>query len=182
MYSQPSEIPPPLRLVNRRSSDVLPPYRFVPGLQAHPLRAEHLHLAISQNASLQEQWNFGVDLFNYNYFWEAHEVWEGLWKTCKTSDPQNAAFVQGCILWSASILVNHLGRIAISGKMLKRAIFLMEKEYCDREDLIFDVDIPAILRQTQHLFLEVSIISEKVDLVDSPWRNDWLASTIEPLQ
>ncbi len=23
----------------------------------------------------------GIDLFNHGYYWEAHEVWEGLWHT-----------------------------------------------------------------------------------------------------
>jgi predicted metal-dependent hydrolase len=25
---------------------------------------------------------FGCDLFNHGYYWEAHEVWEGLWHVC----------------------------------------------------------------------------------------------------
>src|SRR5207248_11542283 len=25
---------------------------------------------------------FGIDLFNHGYYWEAHEVWEGLWHAC----------------------------------------------------------------------------------------------------
>ena len=35
-----------------------------------------------------EQWHlcrpylYGIDLFNDGYYWEAHEVWEGLWHAC----------------------------------------------------------------------------------------------------
>ena len=25
---------------------------------------------------------YGIDLFNYGYYWEAHEVWESLWHAC----------------------------------------------------------------------------------------------------
>ncbi len=25
---------------------------------------------------------YGIDLFNHGYYWEAHEVWEGLWNAC----------------------------------------------------------------------------------------------------
>ena len=26
-----------------------------------------------------EDYLFGIDLYNYHYYWEAHEAWEGLW-------------------------------------------------------------------------------------------------------
>ena len=29
----------------------------------------------------------GIDLFNYGYYWEAHEVWECLWHACGRQGP-----------------------------------------------------------------------------------------------
>ena len=43
----------------------------------------------------------GVDLFNHGYYWEAHEVWEGLWRTIDRSDPRSA-FLQGLIHLAAA--------------------------------------------------------------------------------
>lgn len=29
----------------------------------------------------------GIDLFNYGYYWEAHEAWESLWHACGRQGP-----------------------------------------------------------------------------------------------
>ncbi len=43
---------------------------------------------------------YGIDLFNHQYYWEAHEAWEGLWKMERR--PSDCAhFLQGLIQLSA---------------------------------------------------------------------------------
>src|SRR5437016_5797881 len=79
----------PPRLVPERP---FPPYSFVPGLFPHPISdpAGHsygqphptpLPLDVDQWAA-NADYLFGIDLFNHGYYWEAHEVWEGLWHAC----------------------------------------------------------------------------------------------------
>ncbi len=48
---------------------------------------------------------YGVDLFNYCYWWEAHEVWEGIWVAVGRQTPMGQ-FMQGLI----QIAVAHLKR------------------------------------------------------------------------
>jgi predicted metal-dependent hydrolase len=66
-----------------------PPYTFVPGRTPRPLRDPAGH-QFGQPAEKPPpldpaHWRDsrtylrGVDLFNHGYYWEAHEVWEGLW-------------------------------------------------------------------------------------------------------
>jgi uncharacterized protein len=99
----------------RYSTRAFPPYRYVPGLNAHPRRdrAGHsFHLAAfvaepwePQNWQRLEAWLFGVDLFNYSYWWESHEELEALWLAAgRTSE--HARFVQGLIKIAAGFL-NH---------------------------------------------------------------------------
>ena len=68
----------------------LPPYAYVPGGPwPHPTSSPHGHSfgrAASKAAAAQEaqganspRFLRGVALFNAGYYWEAHEVWEGLW-------------------------------------------------------------------------------------------------------
>ena len=67
-----------------------PPYTFVPGRTPHPIRDPAGHLfgqAPELPPSLDPaHWQdnraylHGVDLFNHGYYWEAHELWEGLWR------------------------------------------------------------------------------------------------------
>jgi uncharacterized protein len=72
--------------------DPFPPYTFVPGQQPHPISDPQGHsyghrFEIPERPE-PEQWKTckpylrGIDLFNHGYYWEAHEVWEGLWQAC----------------------------------------------------------------------------------------------------
>lgn len=46
---------------------------------------------------------YGVDLFNYGYWWEAHAAWERLWKAAPAADLA-AVFLQGLIQLSAALV------------------------------------------------------------------------------
>jgi len=91
-----------------------PAYAFVPGRDPHPTRspAGHSYSAGPEPAAdyfpsgewrANEDYLFGVDLYNYGYLWEAHEAWEGLWHAAK-SDELQAEYLQGLIQCSAAAL------------------------------------------------------------------------------
>lgn len=89
----------------------LPPYTFVPGRTPHPLRdpAGHLFGKPSELPPPLEptRWQesraylHGIDLFNHGYYWEAHEVWEGLWRAAGRAGP-TADFLKGLIKLAAA--------------------------------------------------------------------------------
>jgi len=75
---------------NRRYTDrPLPPYSHRPGFTPHPTRDPDGHSYGQPELELPdlntadwrecEHYLFGVDLFNEGYWWECHEVLEGLW-------------------------------------------------------------------------------------------------------
>lgn len=110
-----SPIPPPEHSPERRVPDLpFPTYRFVPGLQIHPnLSLDHGFPDIP----LDLCWDYGWDLYNHHFWWEAHEVWERFWKAMPLDSPEQwdkehpqRRFVQGHILLSASKLLEHMGR------------------------------------------------------------------------
>lgn len=90
-----------------------PPYAFLPGRDPHPTRdpAGHSHGHDEGPAAYlaAERWHenedylFGVDLYNHGFLWESHEAWEGLWHAAK-HDPQQANFLQGLIQCAAAWL------------------------------------------------------------------------------
>ncbi|MEM9353028.1 MAG: DUF309 domain-containing protein [Planctomycetota bacterium] len=73
----------------RYSDRPLPPYSHVPGLTPHPVSDPrgHMHGQEEEEPSAlePEAWEqsptflYAIDLFNYGYYWEAHEAWEQLW-------------------------------------------------------------------------------------------------------
>ena len=118
----PKPIDAPSKLLPRRLPDVdFPQYRFVPGLQEHPnVSQDH------QNACevpIEQCWDYGMDLYENHFWWEAHEVWERLWlelpldsdEKWSKEHPQRR-YIQGHILLSASKLLSHLGRPSTSMK------------------------------------------------------------------
>ena len=90
-----------------------PAYRFLPGRDPHPTRDPRGHSYAAAEAPARhlppERWRenedylFGVDLYNHGYLWEAHEAWEGLWHRAK-HDRDQAEFLQGLIQCAAASL------------------------------------------------------------------------------
>jgi hypothetical protein len=97
----------------RYCSRDFPPYRYVPGMHPHPTNSPEGH---SYGAEDEEnaKWNsdlwrdnedylFGIDLYNYHYYWEAHEAWEGLWIGAVRNSSEHR-FLQGLIKCGAALL------------------------------------------------------------------------------
>ena len=69
-----------------------PAYAYVTGRFPHPTRDPRGHSfghrpsepppVTTENWPSSQQYLLGCDLFNHGYYWEAHEVWEGLWQAC----------------------------------------------------------------------------------------------------
>lgn len=87
---------------SRFSNRPFPPYRFVPGRSPHPRRDPRGH-SFGQTAPrpispLPEEWRgsddylYGIDLYNHGYWWECHEVFEGLWHTAGHQTEQGNFF------------------------------------------------------------------------------------------
>ena len=108
----------PARLLPER---MLPPYSYVPGKFPHPLRDPQGHsfghqeptISTSQIASWDkcESYLWGIDLFNYGYYWEAHEAWEALWHAVGRSGT-TADFCKGLIKLAAAGVKAREGRTA----------------------------------------------------------------------
>ena len=63
--------------------------------------AEEPPIAPNDTNAIQAGHGWAVDLFNYGYYWEAHEVWEGNWHAFGRSGSK-ADFVKGLIKMSAA--------------------------------------------------------------------------------
>jgi hypothetical protein len=111
----------------------LPAYRYVPGLQPHPLRdpSGHSYRPISpaqphaawKPADWQglPEWLLGVDLFNAFYFWEAHESWEALWSVApRRGGP--ALLLQGLIQAAAAMLKIHLQSADAAARLSRQGL------------------------------------------------------------
>ena len=99
--------------VDRYTDKEFPAYRFVPGLHPHPVYSPEGHSygldeeEVSKWKSdvwrLNEDYLYGIDLYNYHFYWEAHEAWEALWLASVNRSSEHM-FIQGLIKMGAALL------------------------------------------------------------------------------
>ncbi len=122
-----------------------PPYRHLPGTTPHPHRHPDGHSYGQAEAALPpfdpsswrgcQDYLYGIDLYNHGYYWEAHEAWEGLWKTTGRTDIAGR-FLQGLIQVSAAVLKLRMGssrgmrRLATKGLSKLLAVAAVQRDYC----------------------------------------------------
>lgn len=94
------------------ASAELPPYTYIPGTSTpHPIRDTRGHSYQRKNRPVKplspDNWfenrNYlmAIDLFNYGYYWEAHEEWERLWRV-SGPDTTVGRFLKGLVKLSAA--------------------------------------------------------------------------------
>ena len=109
----------------RYSARAFPPYRFVPGKAPHPTRSPDGHsygrvaapITIDEHGwRACEQYLYAIDLFNHGYYWEAHEVMEGMWQGAGRETPI-AVFSQALIQAAAALLKHAMGELAPASRL-----------------------------------------------------------------
>lgn len=101
----------------RYSQRHFPPYRFVRGENPHPTEDPqgHSYGEPPEDPGIlkPDKWYengsylFGVDLYNYAFWWESHESFESLWRKESKNNPARH-LLQGLIKISAAFLKWHL--------------------------------------------------------------------------
>ncbi|MFW9777590.1 MAG: DUF309 domain-containing protein [Candidatus Heimdallarchaeota archaeon] len=104
----------------RYTSLPLPAYAHLPSVTPHPLNDPQGHSYGAQLNSIElvtkDSWQtnqtylFGFDLYNFCYWWEAHETWEGIWQLSEKKAPLGR-FLQGLIQLATVFLKRHQRRI-----------------------------------------------------------------------
>jgi predicted metal-dependent hydrolase len=97
----------------------LPPYRHVPGRTRHPVSDPGGHAFVGVSFTEPpidlDRWAdsaaycYAIDLFNHGFYWEAHEVWEGLWRDLGRVG-LGADFLKGLIKLAAALVKAREGR------------------------------------------------------------------------
>ena len=114
----------------RYSARPFPPYRFVPGKAPHPRRHPQGHSYGQQEPepdtlhpdtwATSDCYRYGIDLYNFAYWWESHEVFEGFWHAAgpKTEPGQ---FFQALIQLAAGNLKRCMGNDRAAHTLFQRS-------------------------------------------------------------
>ncbi len=165
-----------------------PAYSYVPGRFPHPMSDPRGHsFGIKPqrpDAPDPDHWRlcrpylYGMDLFNHGYYWEAHEVWEGLWHACGRSG-QTGHFLKGLIHLAAAGVKVRQGIPAGVKSHSRRAaeLFRQTAEATGTEDARFlGLRLGDLIRYVQEVAVapipdaaaEESVVTTVFDFVLSP--------------
>ena len=134
-----------------------PAYRYVPGLNPHPSRDPqgHSHYVPPDRWRENEEYLHGIDLYHQSYFWESHEVWEGLWHLTDKEGPEGQ-WLQGLIQNSAALLKvhQHLWDAArhLSQKSYRRLTFVMNAGVDSSEGRYMGISVKDLLKDMESYY------------------------------
>lgn len=108
-----------------------PAYAYLPGRQPHPVRDQGGHsygvetpILPLEQALLSDEFDWGIDLFNHGYYWEAHEAWESLWHASKGHSHYRLFFKSLILLSAAGVKIREGKRPAASRHAARAAMTL----------------------------------------------------------
>ncbi len=116
--------------MHRYHSKAFPPYRYTPGENPHPVISPDGHSYQMPETEIKfdpsawqnsEQFLYGVDLINADFYWEAHEVFEGIWHTLARAS-HDGCMIQACILIAVSALHQRRGRFSTAAKVARNGL------------------------------------------------------------
>jgi hypothetical protein len=135
----------------------LPTTRFVPGLHPHPFRHPDGHMFVDGQAPQAPVWSGdvhwqedrlwlrGLDLFDQRFFWECHELFEGIWHQAVPGSEIHA-LCQGLIQASAFVLKIHMGHKKAAAALFMAAQSKLEGVPNQEEEVIRGVRIAHFIR------------------------------------
>ncbi|MGH7147982.1 MAG: DUF309 domain-containing protein [Nitrospiraceae bacterium] len=119
----------------RYSTRPFPLYRFVPGRTPHPRRDPRGHSYglpepkptpfPAAQWQTSEDYLYGIDLYNFAYWWECHEIFEGLWHAVGHNNEQGN-FFQALIQLAAANLKYFLGNPAAAHNLFRSGIIRLQ--------------------------------------------------------
>ena len=120
----------------RYSSRPFPSSRFVPGRTQRPRRTSNGYSygqpELNPTAFSPDQWQssedyrYGIDLYNHAYWWECHEVLEGLWNRAGHHTEQGN-FLQALIQLAAANLKLFMGNRQSAQKLLQYGLLRLQR-------------------------------------------------------
>lgn len=121
---------------HRYSPHPFPSYRYLPGQTPHPRRHPlgHSHGRSEPTPRLfpPDQWQtsddyrYGIDLYNFAYWWESHEIFEAFWYAAGR-DSEQGNFFQASIQLAAANLKCAMCNKAAAQRLTRAGITRLER-------------------------------------------------------
>jgi len=120
----------------RYSPRLFPSYRYIPGQtphpRQHPLGHSHGQPEPTPRLFPADQWEasddyrYGIDLYNFAYWWESHEIFEAFWHAAGR-DSEQGNFFQALIQLAAANLKHVMNNDPAAQKLARAGITRLER-------------------------------------------------------
>ena len=87
---------------------------------------------------------YGIDLYNFAYWWESHEIFEGLWHAVGHNTEQGNAF-QALIQFAAANLKRFAGNHQAAGNLVINGLVRLQ----NTPTLYMGIDVPKFTEDIQ---------------------------------
>jgi hypothetical protein len=142
---------------------VFPPYRHVPGKTPHPRTHPQGHgygLAEGYHGPplTEENWPRhpaylrGADLFNFAFWWEAHEEWEGPWRLAGKGT-MCRLYLQGLVQTAAALIKWHQGNSRGTEKLWGQGRKKLER-VSQRQAVYMGLEVGEFAQQVDRFFAQ----------------------------
>ena len=133
----------------------LPTQAYLPGRNRRPSDGVVFAVAAAApNVITAETWRtnqaylYGFMLYRNGYYWEAHEVWEPVWRSCRPNTSERL-LLQALIQIANAALKRELGRPRATARLLSHAETLLGEIQARRTidasgEILFGVDVPRL--------------------------------------
>ncbi len=112
-----------------------PSYRYIPGQTQHPRQHPLGHSYGNPEPTPQpfppnewqtsDDYRYGIDLYNFAYWWESHEIFESFWHAAGRHSEQGN-FFQGLIQLAAANLKRFMGNDAAAQRLVHAGIIRLQ--------------------------------------------------------
>ena len=137
----------------RYSLRPFPLYRYVPGQTWHPRRHPlgHSHgqpeptpqLFSADRWETSDEYRHGIDLYNFAYWWESHEIFEEFWHA-SGRDSEQGNFFQALIQLAAASLKQAMNNEAAAHKLVRAGIVRLQRVTAPYMGIDVPLLIPAL--------------------------------------
>ena len=124
----------------------LPAVRYIPGRSPHPRTLPPEPIPELPAASTwwdDARFLRGLDLFDAQYYWEAHEVWESLWLDLPRAEAP-ARLIQGLIQGAAAVVKRLQGDRTASASLTRAALARLDEAAVAADGQPGGLDLPAL--------------------------------------
>ena len=137
-----------------------PERAYVPGQSSRPVaEADSPALELEAVYLPHPRWRehaeylWGVDLYNAGFFWEAHEVWEALWRA-NAHDADQHLYLQGLIQTAAACLKGVMLDADSARRIGARALERLDRLHAVQSEPYMGLDL-ARFRADLHAFFDM---------------------------